>query len=154
MRFLLAGAALDAMRTRNIGVDAFGSLTDKQTVSDIVISLNAAQGDATDGDRQEAARVQELRRIADGATASQSEFLRRRQDAQKQSADLAAKRDDLKKQIAELQTAAAESEAESKKRSGVFGWIKNAASAVGDKIRDVRLKLKNQRSGRDGKETG
>jgi chromosome segregation ATPase len=140
VRYLLSGATLDALRTRNIGVDAFSSLTDKQTISDIIVSLNAARDSATEGDRQEAARFEELRRLVNGATNSQNEFLAAVKDAQQQSVDLAAKRDDLQKQIADLQAALAASEAERKKRgSGVFAWLSNAASVVGDKFRDMKL---------------
>ncbi len=140
VRYLLAGAALDALRNRNIGVSAFGSLTDKQTVSDIIASLNAARDGAAEVDRQEAARFEELRRLVDGVTNSQTEFLAAVGNAQRQSVDLAAKRDDLQKQIAELQAALAASEAERKKRgSGVIAWLSNTASAVGDKFRDMKL---------------
>jgi hypothetical protein len=140
VRYLLAGAALDALRNRNIGVSAFGSLTDKETASDIIASLNLARDSAGEGDRQEASRFEELRRLVDGVTNSQTEFLTAVDDAQQQSVDLAAKRDELQKQIAELQAALASSEAERKKRgSGVFAWFGNAASAVGDKFRDMKL---------------
>jgi chaperonin cofactor prefoldin len=140
VRYLMAGAALDALRNRNIGVSAFGSLTDKETVSDIIASLNGTRDSAAEGDRQEAARFEELRRLVDGVTNSQTQFLAAVDDAQRQSAELAAKRDDLQKQIAELQAAAAASEAERKKRgSGVFAWFGNAASAVGDKFRSMQL---------------
>jgi chromosome segregation ATPase len=140
VRYLLAGAALDALRNRNISVSAFGSLTDKQTVSDIIASLNVARDSAAEGDRQEATLFEELRRLVDGVTNSQTEFLAAVDDAQQQSVDLAAKRDDLQKQIAELQTALVASEAERKKRgSSVFAWLGNAASAVGDKFRAMKL---------------
>ena len=140
VRYLLAGTALDALRNRNIGVDAFSSLADKQTVSDILVSLNDARDNAAEGDRREASRFEELRRLVNGVTNSQSEFLAAVKDAQQQSVSLAAKRDDLQGQIAELQAALVASEAERKKRgSGVFAWLGNAASAVGDKIRDMKL---------------
>jgi chromosome segregation ATPase len=140
VRYLLAVAALDALRNRNIAVSAFGSLTDKQTASDIIASLNVARDSAAEGDRQEATRFEELRRLVDGVTNSQTEFLAAVDDAQQQSVDLAAKRDDLQKQIAELQAASAASEAERKKRgSSVFAWFGNAASAVGDKFRGMKL---------------
>jgi chromosome segregation ATPase len=140
VHYLLAGAVLDALRTRNIGVDAFSSLADKQTVSDIVISLNAVRDGTAEADRQEAARFEELRRLTNGVTNSQSEFLATVKDAQKKSADLAAQCDDLRKQIAELQAALAASEAERNKRgSGLFARIGNAFSAVGDKLRDMKL---------------
>ena len=138
---LLAGVALDAMRTRNIGVGAFRQ-PDRQgdALRHRRQPRTPARASTAEADRQEAARIQAIApRRSIGATASQSEFLTAIKDAKQQSADLAAKRDDLQKQIAELQAAAAESEAESKKRSGVFGWIKNAASAVGDKFRDMKL---------------
>src|SRR2546423_728391 len=83
----------------DLGVAAFGNLADKETVSDIVVTLNAAWDGAPEADRQEAARFQELRRICDGVTASQGEFLAAVEDAQQQSADFATKRDDLQKQI-------------------------------------------------------
>lgn len=140
VRYLLAGAALDALRSRNIGVSAFGSVGDKQTVSDIITSLSDVRDSAAEGDRQEATRFEELRRLVDGVTNSQTEFLAAVDDAQQQSVDLAAKRDDLQKQIAGLQADLAASEAERKKRgSGVLAWFGNAASAVGDKFRDMKL---------------
>lgn len=140
VRYLLAGAALDALRNRNIGVSAFGSLADKQTISDIIASLNVARDSAAESDRQEVARFEELRRLVDDVTTSQTEFLAAVDDAQQQSVDLAAKRDDLQKQIAELQAELAASEAERKERgSGVFAWFGNAASAIRDKFRGMKL---------------
>jgi hypothetical protein len=143
VRHLLADAALDALLTRNISVAAFSSLADKQTVSDIVESLTVARDSTGEGDRQEATRFKELRRLVDGATNSQTKFLVAADEAQQHSVDLAAERDDLQKQIAELQAASAASETERKKRgSGVFAWLGNAASAVGDKFRDMKLSSK------------
>lgn len=143
VRHLLADATLDALRTRNIGVDAFSSLTDKQTVSDIVVNLNDVRDGAAEGDRQEAARFEELRRLVNDVTNAQSEFVAAVKDAQQQSVDLVAERDNLQKEIAELRAALAASEAERKKRgSGVFAWLGNAASAVGDKFRNMKLNSK------------
>src|SRR6202040_3907690 len=134
---------LDALRTRNIGVDAFSSLTDKQTVSDIVVNLNDVRDGAAEGDRQEAARFEELRRLVNDVTNAQSEFVAAVKDAQQQSVDLVAERDNLQKEIAELRAALAASEAERKKRgSGVFAWLGNAASAGGDKFRNMKLNSK------------
>jgi len=101
--YLMADCALEECRTREIGVEAFESWTDKEEAKRILTDLHLAKNSVSDEDRQEATRYRGLRSLREELTLAGRQFLNETREANKKKIDLYKLRNKLQQEITKLQ---------------------------------------------------
>ncbi|MGP0094981.1 MAG: hypothetical protein ACLPKB_34260 [Xanthobacteraceae bacterium] len=92
VRFLFATAALDVCRAHDIASEKFQGVADQKTVADALDVLTAAKQSASDADRAEAERFQNMRAMVREITDRRDGYLSRKQADERTQTSLVAER--------------------------------------------------------------